>query len=1282
MQIEYRQSVREGLKQGAGRCAEEDFHAIFEATPGLYLVLDRELRIVAVNEAYLNATMTRRDEILGRGIFEVFPDNPNDPAADGVCYLEASLRRVLESGLADAMSVQKYDVRKPDGSFEIRYWSPLNSPVLKDDGTVAYIIHRVEEVTEFIQLKNQAGERERQTEALLVRADHMESEIYARSREVAAANLKLKQANQELAQLYEKTRELDRIKTRFFANISHELRTPLALILGPVTARLKKPGLKDEELRGLKVVERNAHLLLRHVNDLLDVAKLEAGEMRLAYSRIDLTALLRFVTSHFESLAAERGVILQAELPPHLVAEIDSEKIQRSVLNLLANAFKVIGTGGWIVLAARTDGDFVEISVEDNGPGVPESMRASIFERFRQLDRQEGRPSSGTGLGLAIVREFVELHGGTVSVQSGREEGALFVLRLPLKAPAGTGVQENVGPFEAEAAATALAGLHEPVYPAVSHEIGNASTPLILLVEDNPDMNAFVAATLRARYRVVSAFDGADGLEKAREFAPDLILSDVMMPRMTGDEMVRRLRTEKIFDDIPIVMLTAKADDSLRIELLQGIVQDYLFKPFSADELLARAEGLLAGRQRKLALLRESEARFRATFEQAAVGIAHVASDGRWLMVNQRLCEILGYAEEELLGHTFQEITWPEDLDKDLSQVASLLRGEISTYSMEKRYIGKGGRIVWAMLTVSLVRGTQGGSAYFISVIEDIGVRKAAEVKLREGAAVFVSTQEGVCITDRDGVILSVNPAFCAITGYGENEVIGRKATLLKSGRHDPEFYQAMWTQLKHAGRWQGEIWNRRKDGEIYPQWLSISAIRDAAGQVVNYVGVSTDLSRLRNSEDKLDFLAHHDALTGLPNRLLLNSRLEHLIEMGRREGRRCAVLFLDFDNFKVINDSLGHRGGDALLQNAARRLREHLPTIDTLARLGGDEFVVVLDDLPYVEQAAAVANDLISLLGQPVHLDSGFDVQVGCSVGISLFPEDGSTPDELLQHASSALNRAKESGRGGYCFYTRALTRRAADRLDLEAGMRRALEREEFILHFQPLVRMADGQAEGVEALVRWADPALGLIGPGRFIPLAEETGLIEPLGAWVLREACRSMQRWRQAGVPLATMAVNLSPRQFRQKHLVRDVDQVLRESGLPASCLELEITESAVMDQGGSADAQMAALDELGVRLAIDDFGTGYSSLAILRRFPFSKLKIDQGFVRDIDRDHTAFEISATVIAMARALKLSVLAEGVEREDQRRILLAQGCDTCQGYLFSRPIPEPDLLAWLAAR
>lgn len=550
-----------------------------------------------------------------------------------------------------------------------------------------------------------------------------------------------KAANLQITRLYEKTLELDTLKNQFFANVSHELRTPLTLILAPLERRLREnagTGPHAEAARHeTEIMLRNARLLYRHVSDLLDVAKSDAGRMVLAWSRLDLARLIRVMASHFESVATERHIAYTVTVPEALLAEADGEKLQRVLLNLLSNAFKFTPDGGAIAVRLSSADNRALIEVRDNGPGIPAEWRDAVFERFRQVEGDARRRHGGTGLGLAIVKDFVELHDGSVALGEAPGGGSIFSVHLPLAAPAGTvlGLPKTLDEVIERQT------IEEQVLRSEAQPLAGTDLPLVLVVEDNVDMNEFIASTLRPHYRVLSAFDGAEGLAQALASKPDLILSDLMMPVMRGDEMVGELRRQAATGDIPVIMLTARADEETRLRLLQAGVQDCLNKPFSVDELLARVDGLVRSRRRTLEELALSEQRFRATFEQAAVGIALLAPDGRWLKTNQRLCDIVGYPHEELLTRTFQDITHPDDLDVDLGYVRQMLAGEIETYTIEKRYLRKGGEIVWVNLTVALVRHADGRPDYFISVVEDIQQRKTVEAALQSSEAILKEAQ-------------------------------------------------------------------------------------------------------------------------------------------------------------------------------------------------------------------------------------------------------------------------------------------------------------------------------------------------------------------------------------------------------------------------------------------------------------------------------------------------------------------------------------------------------------
>ncbi|MBA1299204.1 MULTISPECIES: phosphodiesterase DibA [Pseudomonas] len=546
--------------------------------------------------------------------------------------------------------------------------------------------------------------------------------------------------------------------------------------------------------------------------------------------------------------------------------------------------------------------------------------------------------------------------------------------------------------------------------------------------------------------------------------------------------------------------------------------------------------------------------------------------------------------------------------------------------------------------------------------------------RLRQAAAVFDCTREGVLVTDTQGLIVHVNRAFMEITGYQCEDVMGQRPSLFKSGRHSAHFYQQMFQALESTGEWSGEIWNRRKSGEVYPQWQTIRVIHDDQGKVSHYVAVFSDISAMKNSEHELAHLAHHDPLTDLPNRLLFTDRAEQALASAQVHKRGCALLLMDLDHFKIINDSLGHNVGDQLLKLVAERLSGLFGPGVTLARLGGDEFAVLAESCPQVVQAAALAQRMLNAMKDPFIFD-GNQLFISASIGISLFPSDALSAEQLLRNADSALFKAKSAGREGYALYTEELTAHAQHRVEIAGELRRALDQHELRVYYQPVHDLHDSRLVGVEALVRWQHPERGLVPPGEFIPIAERTGLIAEIDAWVMDQACRQMCQWLADGVPLSFIAINVSSRLFARRELYEQVAQVLHTTGLDPAFLELEVTESAVMDDPEVALEQLHRLRELGLRLAIDDFGTGYSSLLRLKRLPVQKLKIDQGFVAGLPWDEDDAAIVRVVIALAKSMGMQVHAEGIEQVEQARFLLDQECDMGQGYWFGRPMPAHEI-------
>jgi len=545
--------------------------------------------------------------------------------------------------------------------------------------------------------------------------------------------------------------------------------------------------------------------------------------------------------------------------------------------------------------------------------------------------------------------------------------------------------------------------------------------------------------------------------------------------------------------------------------------------------------------------------------------------------------------------------------------------------------------------------------------------RLRAEDELRMAASVFEESPLGILITDLDGRIQRVNRSFSAITSYSADEALGQSPRLIKSAHHDKNHYAALWQTLKTSGLWQGELLNRRKSGETYAVWQNIIAVKDASGEPIHYIGMFQDITEKKIAQENLRHLAEYDLLTELPNRHLFHDRLEHAILRMRRNNENLTVMFIDLDHFKRVNDSLGHVAGDQLLTEVARRFRTCLREADTLARQGGDEFTLLLEGASKFT-AEAVAEKLIGILAEPIALAST-EVFIGASIGIARYPEDGPDAETLLKSADTAMYRAKSAGRNRFQFFDPDMESQVSHRLSLETDLRHALARGQLELHYQLQVDARAKRVVGVEALLRWRHPERGMVGPVEFIPIAEETGLIVPIGRWVLEEACRQGALWNQELGQKLRISVNVAPQQFQRGQIIDEVRVALANSGLPAAQLELEITESSLMGDIDSVAGTLHELKALGVSLAVDDFGTGYSSLSYLKRLPIDRLKIDRSFVSDTPFDNEDKAIVRTIIGMTENLELSVIAEGVEREDQMRFLDAEGCPELQGYLFSRP-------------
>ncbi|MBD8096397.1 EAL domain-containing protein [Pseudomonas fluorescens] len=647
-------------------------------------------------------------------------------------------------------------------------------------------------------------------------------------------------------------------------------------------------------------------------------------------------------------------------------------------------------------------------------------------------------------------------------------------------------------------------------------------------------------------------------------------------------------------------------------------------------------------------------------------------SDGLLIEVNEGFSHLTGYTSAMPLDQSALDLAIWVDLNERKHMLELMQRdGFVRDFICHIRHVD--GRIRLCELSSRPL--PIGEEDCMLVIARDITERQQMQEKLQQAATVFESTAEGVLITDTRQNISAVNRAFSEITGYSEAEALGHTPRLLASGLHDSAFYAAMWHQLTTQGHWQGEISNRRKNGELYPSWLTISAVRNRDQVVTHFVAVFADISSLKLAQARLDYQAHHDPLTGLPNRTLFESRLQAALNGQQESGNQGAVLFLDLDRFKHINDSLGHPVGDLLLKDIAVRLKEQLRDIDTVARLGGDEFIILLPGLQQASDAQYLANKLLDCFTPPFQAGE-HEFFISASIGTSLYPQDGTDVATLVKNADAAMYRSKAKGRNRVESYTRDLTAQANERVALEHELRRAIEREELSLYYQPKRSLITHELIGAEALIRWHHPTFGDVPPEHFIALAEENGTILQIGDWVLEQACRQLHAWQGAFENFGPLSVNLAGAQLRHPNLLSRIEQLLRDYRLEPGCLQLEITENFIMSQAEEALAVLHQLKGLGVQLAIDDFGTGYSSLSYLKRLPLDFLKIDQSFVRGLPDDPHDAAIVRAIIALGHSMQFTIIAEGVENPAQQAFLAAEGCEQMQGYIVSLPLP-PELFA-----
>lgn len=659
-----------------------------------------------------------------------------------------------------------------------------------------------------------------------------------------------------------------------------------------------------------------------------------------------------------------------------------------------------------------------------------------------------------------------------------------------------------------------------------------------------------------------------------------------------------------------------------------------------------------------------------------------LAGGGTSIHFSCSYCAMLGYTQQEFAKNQqeWQRYLHPDEREHVYRRVKRLIEDQHSLYENTYRMQHKDGSYRWIHSRGRLFV-ENGKPVRMIGIAADITANRNTNERLRLANAVFDNTREGVLVTDINNIVVFVNPAFSKITGYTYADIVGNTPRLLRSGRHSSEFYADMWQTLNKTDHWSGEIWNRRKNGEILPQLQTITQLRDEHGLITHRVAVFSDISLLRNSQNELSFLAHYDPLTSLPNRTLLHEHLKLALQRAMQSSLDGALFVVDLDHFKTINESLGHACGDELLKSIISRIQKHIDSHATLSRFGGDEFAVVMDSVGNSTRAASIAEGLLQLFHKPFQAGEN-EIFITASVGICLFPESGKNAEEVFRNAETALSQAKQAGRNTFAFYSKGLTETAYQKLQLANELRQAIEQKHLEIHFQPVHSLLKKRIVGCEALVRWLHPERGMIPPLSFISTAEDTGLIGSIDGWVLQQACEQMCQWQKDGIQLDFISVNISSRLFGRKGAVYSALQnALHQTGLDPECLELEITENAIMADSIQAINQLQELRKTGVRLAIDDFGTGYSSLGRLKFLPVDKLKIDQTFVNNLPHDPSNAAIIRAIMTLGESLRLAVQAEGVETREQADFLMQHQCVLSQGYLFGKPLSAAEFRELLDA-
>jgi diguanylate cyclase (GGDEF)-like protein/PAS domain S-box-containing protein len=816
------------------------------------------------------------------------------------------------------------------------------------------------------------------------------------------------------------------------------------------------------------------------------------------------------------------------------------------------------------------------------------------------------------------------------------------------------------------------------------------SKPRILAIDDSPANLLTLGAMLAKEFDLQIATSGASGLALAAQCLPDLILLDIMMPEMDGFECCRRLKEQPQLQHVPVIFVSALSELEAEAKGLALGAADYIVKPINVPIARQRIRNLLERERLRREVqaqvdalqaaqveLRESESRFRNLFEKNSSPMLLIdPSTGLIDDANDSAQAYYGYPMERLVGMPIEAINTqtPQAIAQERQRA---LHQERNAFIFEHRLASGELRDVEVHSTPI----QSGKGALLFSIVHDITQRRQAEKKLLLAASVFVNAREGITITDAEGLIVDVNDAFSRITGYSRAEVLGLNPSLLNSGRQGKEYYAAMWASLVDKGHWYGEIWNRRKNGEVYAEMQTISAVRDEQGVIRNYVALFSDITVAKEHQKQLEHVAHFDALTSLPNRVLLADRLRQGMARAQRNGLPLAVVYLDLDGFKAINDRHGHKFGDQLLIALSARMKQALREGDTLARIGGDEFVSVMGDLNDFAASLPMLGRLLAAAASPVAFGDVV-LQVSASLGVTFYPQEQEMDaDQLLRQADQAMYQAKLSGKNRYRVFDAEHDSNIRGHHESLENIRRALAEHEFVLHYQPKVNMRTGAVIGAEALIRWQHPSKGLLLPGVFLPVTEDHPLAIEIGEWVIDTALSQLELWHAAGLDIP-VSVNVGARQLQQSNFADRLQHILAaHDGMRPGCLEIEVLETSALEDMAKVSQIIRACRAMGVKFALDDFGTGYSSLIYLKQLPVAVLKIDQSFVRDMLSNLDDLAILEGVLGLAAAFRREIIAEGVESLEHGEMLLQLGCEQAQGYGIARPMPGADLPAWALA-